>query len=121
MSPIRIRRHEIMLLPDSARVIIRPFIPADAHRVAAIIGRALALTEEEVEQELLAVHAGFDSRHYDIDVSLHEHFTKVLPHIFTQRPLSRSRELLIGALFSGEYALESAALVNPSKIGRAHV
>ena len=58
----------------------------------------------------------FDSRHFDIDVSLMEHFGKVKQHIFTQRPLSRSRELLIGALFSGEYALESAALFNPSII-----
>jgi predicted GH43/DUF377 family glycosyl hydrolase len=38
----------------------------------------------------------------------------VLPHIFTQSPVSRVRKLLIGALFSGEYALESAALFNPS-------
>ncbi len=40
--------------------------------------------------------------------------TKVRQHVFTQRPLSRERQLLIGALFSGEYALESAALFNPS-------
>jgi len=41
-------------------------------------------------------------------------FETVVPPIFTQRPLSKSRKLLIGALFSGEYALESAALFNPS-------
>jgi hypothetical protein len=35
-------------------------------------------------------------------------------HVFTQRPISLERQLLIGALFSGEYALESAALFNPS-------
>ena len=55
---IRICRHQIMLLPDSARVIIRPFIPPDKPRLATIIGRALALSEEEVEQELQAVHDG---------------------------------------------------------------
>jgi predicted GH43/DUF377 family glycosyl hydrolase len=38
----------------------------------------------------------------------------VEPHVFTQRPISQERKLLIGALFSGEYALESAALFNPS-------
>ncbi len=47
MRPIPIRRHEALLLPESARVIIRPFIPANAQRVTTIIGRALALTEEE--------------------------------------------------------------------------
>ncbi len=114
MSDLALRRHEIMLLPDSARVIIRPFIPNDPQRLATIIGRALALTEAEVEQEMEAVHAAFDSRHYDIEVPLLQHFAKVQPHIFTQRPLTRVRELLIGALFSGEYALEAAALFNPS-------
>lgn len=114
MTSIRMKRHEITLLPESARVIIRPFIPSEPQRVAAIIGRALALTEDEVSAELQGVHEQFDSRHYDIDVQLLEHFTKVQPHVFTQRPLSRARQLLIGALFSGEYALESAALFNPS-------
>jgi predicted GH43/DUF377 family glycosyl hydrolase len=46
-------------------------------------------------------------------VLLH-HFEKVRPHVFTERRLTRGRRLLIGALFSGEYALESAALFNPS-------
>ena len=46
------RRHEIRLLPDSARVIIRPFIPSSAQRIAPILGRALAMTEEEVLLEL---------------------------------------------------------------------
>ncbi|MDB6120540.1 MAG: glycosidase [Verrucomicrobiaceae bacterium] len=114
MSALSLRRHEITLLPDSARVIIRPFIPSDPQRLATIIGRALALTEAEVDQEMQDVHAAFDSRHYDIEVPLLAHFAKVRPHIFTQRPLTRVRELLIGALFSGEYALEAAALFNPS-------
>ena len=48
MIPIRIRRHEITLIPDSARVIIRPFIPGQSQYVTTIIGRALALTPDEV-------------------------------------------------------------------------
>jgi len=114
MNTLRMRRHEITLLPESTRVIIRPFIPGDARRVATIIGRALALTEAEVEQELQEVHLEFDARHLDIEASLLENFTRVRPQVFTQRPLSRARQLLIGALFSGEYALEAAALFNPS-------
>lgn len=109
-----LKRHEITLRPESARVIIRPFIPSDATRITTIMGRALALTEDEVAGELDAVHLEFDARHYNIDVQLQEHFDKVQRHLFTQRPLSAARQLLIGALFSGEYALESAALFNPS-------
>jgi hypothetical protein len=114
MKTVHLRRHEIMLLPESARVLIRPFIPSEEHRITAIIGRALAFTDEEVESKLLDVHQEFDSRHYDIEELLQQHFLKVRSHIYTERPLSRARELLIGALFSGEYSLESAALFNPS-------
>jgi len=114
MSALRICRHTISLQPESARVIVRPFIPTCEGRIAAIIGRALALSEEEVEREFDAVHADFDARHLDIETPLLAHFAKVQPHIFTQRPLSMARQLLIGALFSGEYALESSALFNPS-------
>ena len=114
MNTIQLRRHEITLLPESGRVIIRPFIPSNPLRITAILGRALALTGDEALKELEAVHQEFEARHYDIEALLLEHYQKVTPYIFTQRPLSRPRQLLIGALFSGEYSLESAALFNPS-------
>ena len=114
MSPIHLRSHDITLVPESARVILRPFIPAGAQRITTIIGRALALSEEENERDLNAVLKDFDQRHVDIESPLLANFEKVAPHLFTERPLSKARKLLIGALFSGEYALESAALFNPS-------
>jgi predicted GH43/DUF377 family glycosyl hydrolase len=113
-SPIHIRHHEISLVPESARVILRPFIPATAQRITTIIGRALALSEEEAVRDLNAVLKDFDARHVDIESPMLANFEKVVPYLFTQRPLSKERKLLIGALFSGEYALESAALFNPS-------
>ena len=114
MKPIHIRRHEFRLVPESARVITRPFIPVSVQRITTIIGRALALSEEDVTRDWESVRQEFDSRHFDIEPLLLACYAKVLPHIFTQRPLSHTRQLLIGALFSGEYALESAALFNPS-------
>jgi predicted GH43/DUF377 family glycosyl hydrolase len=101
-------------VPQSARVIIRPFIPTSVHRITTVIGRALALTEEDTARDLETVLRGFASRHFDIESLLLANYDRVVPHVFTQRPLSRARKLLIGALFSGEYALESAALFNPS-------
>lgn len=114
MKPLHLCRHDLTLSPESSRVIIRPFIPAELHRIVTIIGRALALTESEVTRELAELRAEFDTRHFDIEAVLLNHFQKVRPHVFTERRLSRNRRLLIGALFSGEYALESAALFNPS-------
>jgi predicted GH43/DUF377 family glycosyl hydrolase len=114
MTPITLRRHAITLVPESARVIIRPFIPSSVHRITTIIGRALALSEEDATCELDAVLKEFGSRHLDVESPLLANYERVVPHLFTQRPVSRARRLLIGALFSGEYALESAALFNPS-------
>lgn len=114
MSAIRIRRHSFRLLPDVGRVIVRPFIPGNSAHISAIIGRTLALTEEEIIRELKAVCASFDGRHMNLESLLLENYQRVQAHVFTQRPLSSARQLLLGALFSGEYALESAALFNPS-------
>lgn len=114
MKTIRIHRHEVTLVPESARVILRPFIPGEEKPILSVLDRALALTEEEVGCELDAVRREFEDRHYDIESILIDHFRIVERHIPTRHPLSRDRELLIGALFSGEYALESAAIFNPS-------
>jgi len=114
MTSVTIQRHGAMLQPDSARVIIRPFIPSDPEKVRAILDRVMSLTEAEVASELAGVKREFESRHYDIEELLLQHHAKVAPHVAGRSPLSRARELLIGALFSGEYSLESAALFNPS-------
>jgi predicted GH43/DUF377 family glycosyl hydrolase len=116
MSLVSIRRHDITMQPESGRVIIRPFIPGKPQIMANILARALALSEAEADAELQQILAEFDSRHFDIESLLLTHYEKVRPHIVAQPTLSRVRQLLIGALFSGEYALESAALFNPSMV-----
>lgn len=113
MNPIQLHRHDVMLLPESSRVIIRPFIPHEK-LIVRIIGRALDLTEEDVVCQLDSVRREFEDRHFDIASILLANFEKVRQHIYSEVPLSRERQLLIGALFSGEYALESAAIFNPS-------
>lgn len=114
MTPLPIRRHEDILRPESSRVIVRPFIPDSPSRIAAILDRALAMTEPEVDEELLRVREEFDSRHFNIDAVLMDHYARVEAHGLSRTALSSHRKLLIGSLFSGEYALESAALFNPS-------
>ena len=42
------------------------------------------------------------------------HYARVKKHVPLAKNLSRQRQLYIGSLFTGEYALESAALFNPS-------
>jgi predicted GH43/DUF377 family glycosyl hydrolase len=114
MIPLHFCRHETLLVPDSRRVILRTFIPGDPQRVASIIGRALELTEEEVDAALQEVTSDFHDRHFDIAAVLRQHYQKVRPCVYTGKKLSDARRQLLAALFSGEYALESAALFNPS-------
>ncbi len=116
MNTLRIQRHSVTFQPESARVIIRSFIPGKTTIVANILSRALALSELEVESQWRAIQGEFASRHLDIESVLLTHYEKVRPMIAVAQPLSRVRQLLIGALFSGEYALESAALFNPSMV-----
>ncbi len=114
MRRLTIHPSGILLRPNSARVLVRPFIPSDATRIVHVIGRALALSEPEVEVQLAAVLADFGDRHVDLRGVWRQNYQRVRAHVFSGRPLSETRQLYIGALFSGEYALESAALFNPS-------
>jgi predicted GH43/DUF377 family glycosyl hydrolase len=114
MRSLNLRPTGIRLKPNPARVLIRPFISGNPARVVNIIGRALALTEAEIEEQLIAVTEEFGSRHLNLRTFWRRHFECVKNHVFSGRPLSEARQLYIGALFSGEYALESAALFNPS-------
>lgn len=114
MRGLTIHPTGIELRPNSARVLVRPFIPSDPARIVNILGRAMSLSESETEQQLADVLVDFGSRHREIKTVWRRIFHQVQGHVFTGRPLSEARQLLIGALFCGEYALESAALFNPS-------
>lgn len=79
-----------------------------------IISRVLALPEESVRRQINAVMEEFSGRHMDISRILERHFELVRPFMFTDLELSYERKLLIGSMFTSEYALECAALFNPS-------
>jgi len=104
----------VLLWPDNKRVVVRPFISMDPTRVQHIIARALALSEPETEKQLSLIRADFSERHIDLDKSWLRHFERVRAQTPDGETISEPRRLFIGALFSGEYALESAALFNPS-------
>ena len=91
----------VLLRPDNKRVVVRPFIPINPTRVEHIIARALALSEQETEQQLSLVRADFSERHIDLGKSWLRHFDKVRGHIPDSETISEGRRLFIGALFSG--------------------
>ena len=114
MRSIELHPTNVFFRPDTTRVLVRAFIPGDPTRVANIIGRGLKLSESECAHELAGIVEDFAERHLDIHSVWRRNFDSVKSHIPGNGQLSETRQLYIGALFSGEYALESAALFNPS-------
>lgn len=104
----------IDLRPNASRVLSRPFIPTGRGRVGGIIERVLAFSEMEAEAHLDRLRAEFSGRHPNLDESWLRHFEKIQAYVANGSSLSANRRLLLGAYFSGEYAIESAALFNPS-------
>lgn len=114
MKTIPVKRHPVKLLPSDKRVILRPFLPAKRAQTEAIIERVARLDDAAVAAQLKVVHHDFGKRHHHIDAQLMRHYRLVRDHNRQAKRLSEQRKLLIGALFSGEYSIESAALFNPS-------
>ena len=111
---MKINSTAIDFQPNIGRVLNRPFIPAGPDRVSSIIDRVLSLTESEVAAQLSSLRDEFDHRHPNLEKSWLRQFEKVTSYLSNNESLSASRRLLIGAFFTGEYAIESAALFNPS-------
>ncbi len=114
MKAINLRRTNVTLHPDPARVLVRPFYPATDERAAKVCGRVMALPETAVRTLLDQVLAEFGERHLKTREFLKRRFAQVRKHLLTNRKLSEERELLIAAYFTHEYSLEAAALFNPS-------
>jgi predicted GH43/DUF377 family glycosyl hydrolase len=113
---VQVRRLPIHLLPDSIRVITRYFGLGEVNRIRDVIGRILAIPEPTVETLLANLKRDFEPVHPEIcDVFL-EHYETVKHHVSLDAPISDARRRLIGACFTMEYAIESAALFNPSMV-----
>ncbi|MFL6073827.1 MAG: glycoside hydrolase family 130 protein [Mycobacteriales bacterium] len=109
------------LRADPRRVITRLFLPGEevpeaSSRTAAVLDRILSLPEPEVATLLADTTAGFTGRHRDLEATLLRHYQAVGHRLNRPARLSRQRQLLIGAYFTHEYAVEAAALFNPSMV-----
>jgi predicted GH43/DUF377 family glycosyl hydrolase len=111
---IQVTRTGPVLSPDQTRVLLRPFVPGDAQRIAGIVNRILSLTDEQADKLLDEVCAEFSQRHQDIRKRFAARFQQLHEASFIQQMPSESRRLLAGSYFLAEYSLESSALFNPS-------
>lgn len=102
------------LNPDRSRVLIRPFTLTSEQRAIKLCARVAALSEAEVRSLLEQVFAEFSGRHQQITNLLLARFESVQHWLITNQKISNERKMLLGAYFTQEYALEAAALFNPS-------
>ncbi len=114
MRPIHVQRTSVTLLPDRSRVLVRPFRLTNPQRAVNICARVMALPEAEVQTLLGQVLADFGDRHQQTRDLLQARFERVKTALLTDQKVSEERQLLLGAYFTQEYALEAAALFNPS-------
>ena len=116
MENMKAIRTKIVIKPDYKRVLYRPFTVVSEERIIKIIARILTLSEREVKKELMQVMREFEERHQRLRDFYIKRFEQVKKYLLTDQLLSDERKLLIGAYFTQEYSLESAALFNPSII-----
>jgi predicted GH43/DUF377 family glycosyl hydrolase len=115
-------RSEQRLRPDGSRTLCQLFVPGDEtlirgeSRASAVTDRILALSDDEAERTLARTLGRFSAGHRDLAGTLDRHFRLVQDLLGGEIPAGRTRRQLIGAYFSREYALEAAALFNPSMV-----
>jgi predicted GH43/DUF377 family glycosyl hydrolase len=109
-----LKRTTTFVYPDQTRVLLRPFLPGGPERVAGIVARIMALSDECVGQLVDAIIADFSRRHRNIRDLFLERFEQIHESLSDLNDLPEPRRLLIGSYFLAEYSLESAALFNPS-------
>ena len=109
-----VTRQKIVISRDDSRVITRAHIPGSLTRVNNVINRVLALSDAEAKRELEKIYRDFASRHMHLEHQLRKHYNKVAGYIPDDVEVSETKQMLLGAFFTMEYSIESAALFNPS-------
>ena len=113
---VNVTRLPIRLVPDPRRVITRLFMPGEDNRIRSIVERLCTLSTADVEAMLDQVERSFQPLHPDIDDVFRKHFEVIQVRLPISIPANDRLRRLIGACFTMEYSIESAALFNPSMV-----
>ncbi|MDX6199661.1 MAG: hypothetical protein QOJ79_2812 [Actinomycetota bacterium] len=117
-----VTRSDVTLRPDPSRTLARLFVPghelitSTESRATGVLGRLLALPEDVVSATLQRVRERYADRHRDLSDVLSRHYRQISHRVPDVGPLSDDRRALIGAAFTQEFAIEGAALFNPSVV-----
>lgn len=115
---LRVERKDAIIYPDNNRVISRFFFNGEA-RAEKLIAQILAIPEDEAESLFMQILREFSKRHRSITTVYKKHYNlvkEIVARIHKGNNIAEWKKLLIGAYFTMEYSVESAALFNPSLI-----
>jgi predicted GH43/DUF377 family glycosyl hydrolase len=112
-NDLLVRRLPVRLEGDDRRVIVRPFVLSNG-RVRTLFERIDRMDEGAAARLLSEVEAGYGDRHANLHATFDEHFTIGCDMIGWGLHWSKPRRALAGAYMTMEYAIDSAALFNPS-------
>ena len=111
---LEVVRGEAFLRPNPNRLLLRAFDTSGPEQARNVLSRALAIPETEVLGLVGGVLEEFGNRRQGLRASLLARFAKIWHLLPTDQELSEERQILIASYFCSEYAIESAALSNPS-------
>ncbi len=122
---IKINRSKTILKANPKRVILLyNKLSMDTYvtksRVQGLAMRVLDLPTEQVKSVYKDVLLNFNHRHLNLEQTFLNHFDNVNKSIPENYEVSKNQKLLIGAYFTKEYAIEAAALFNPSMVAFNH-
>ena len=109
-----VKRKKMKIVGDNSRVITLPHVPSKIPRINNIIKRVLSLSEEEAEKQLNKTLLLFADRHRNLEELLMRNYDRISEYVVKKESINKSQKLLLGAYFTMEYSIESAALFNPS-------
>jgi len=116
------RRSPVHMAADRSRVVTRLFVPGhegfdqQESRSSTVLQRVLELPDDEVQRSLDDVMERFEGRHHRLTETFLSHADELSDRLDPECKLSPTRRLLLGATFTSEYAIEGAALCNPSMV-----
>jgi len=113
---LKVKRKANKILGDTSRVISLLHLPDEKYRIVKIIQRIMSLSETAAKNLLSQTMVDFSGRHEDIGHIFERHLNEVKDYLPQDTMLSDVQRALIGAYFTKEYAIESAALFNPSLV-----
>jgi predicted GH43/DUF377 family glycosyl hydrolase len=109
-----VKRKANKIVGDTSRVITLLHLPDEKHRISKIIQRIMRLPDAAAEGLMAQILVDFARRHEDIGHVFERHLKAVEDYLPRDTKLGDVQKSLIGAYFTKEYAIESAALFNPS-------